>query len=232
MIEDIPRTLSKAFMSEVALNVLCQSGVQIAALPRWRQPKKQNTGRHLREPLERYIQSQLVQLFGKTATWASALRCIVVEGVKYECAGGKSVGNSFIGYLTSSKPEEYVVGRIKKILQVKVEGVSEYTIFVVDRYKPTPRGFNAYLWNRVLAHRALGMLTVGAEVEPIADVVPMERLIGHVAVNRIKGVFGKVLQTMQLSKVNELFLEPISSNPTKRISKLADEYHYRLVENF
>jgi hypothetical protein len=191
-------------MSEAALNSLRQGGIQPAALPRWKQPQKRQAMQPLREPLEKYIQSQLMKSFGQAATWALAFRRIVVEGIEYECVGGKSSGNSYIGYLTSLKPEEYVVGRIKKILRVKIEGVSECTIFIVNRYKPAPSGFNIYLWNRLLAHRALGMLVVGTEIEPAADVVSLEHLIGHVAVNRIKGAFGEALQTMQLSKVSKL----------------------------
>jgi hypothetical protein len=194
------------------LKSFSQLGVESASLPCWQENKRtqRSSRKDERVYLSREIKEQLQKLYGTVSSLASDIRETMDGDISY-CYNGKSSmsGNAKIGFISCEK-EEYHVGTIKRILKVtflgKREGaISEAIIFLVSRYQKTPGIFCSHLWENVLAHNALGITIVDNREEERVEVVPLDRVIGHVAVRRIDNRFGSALLTLQLTKVYDKF---------------------------
>jgi hypothetical protein len=193
------------------LKSLSQQGIESATLQCWH---NRNAGKPTKQDIKRVylaqdIKNQLQILYGATASWASELQEIVEDGITYRQNNATHLtGDAIIGFMASNR--EYHVGTIKKILKVNVldkcrkEGFSEVDFFLVNRYRRMPQRFHSHLWENVLSHSALGTFIVDTKEEEKAELVPLARVIGHVAVRTLTDRHGSALLTLQLTKVFNL----------------------------
>jgi hypothetical protein len=115
-----------------------------------------------------------------------------------------SIGDSNIGYLSTQGIGEsrYTVGRIEALLEVHQDrNRPSRIVLLVQRYKSPPDTMWTYLRDRLMSHNALGIRVIGNEVGFIADVVPFEDVVGHVAVLPVEPLMTGMPLTIQLSKV-------------------------------
>jgi hypothetical protein len=140
-----------------------------------------------------------------TAIWAASSNRVVTGQMTYETGStNKASGNTHIGFIAQGHPDRYCIGRIASILKVKAQRNNcEVLVFVVERFKPSPAGLNVNIWERFLAHQALGLHICSTETEVEREVVPFTQVIGHVAVNRLESTYGPILQTLQLTNVGQ-----------------------------
>lgn len=200
---DIPGILSRSFTSRAIMGALYQQGLHSALCSRWGYSKKPPQKREKRVALDTRIKLQIESLFGPTASIASSLSELTLEGVKYQCAPKEGHNcDANIGYLTWQTPNIYIVGRIQQILKVKTGDIGrEETVLIVRRYRDAPARFSTQCWDEIFGHRILGLRVVGEGIHDAVDVVPMSHLIGHIAIGHIKRAYGVALITLQLTKV-------------------------------
>jgi hypothetical protein len=201
-LDDMSTTVSKAFNSGATLKALVRYGVTTAGIPRYSAIARRSRKPMPEIALSARLLSQIGNICGNTAIWATSMNHCTIKGIKYACSRtGWSVGNANIGFMTSCGLRCYAVGRIVQILKVRTSRDTSSTrlVFVVTRHVEPPVGFDIHIWRTVLSHPALGIQVVGTEVDPSPEIIPLEDIIGHVAVKLVKGIYGEALVTVQLT---------------------------------
>ena len=169
-----------------------------AALPRWSDIHQKKDRAFKQVPIPDAVLSQLRTSYGLVAEWANSLTEYTVRDATYRCKPG---GDANIGYITKGVVSEYVVGKIDEILDVKIEGGQQSrAVFLVRRHEAATNSFFEFVGDAV-AHRALGLLVVSRKTHDVLDMVTMDQLIGHIAVNELSEDYGGLIFTIQLTKV-------------------------------
>jgi hypothetical protein len=160
-------------------------------------------------PIDPDLLARIIKIVGPIASYASEHSIHSVGEIRY-CVYDKHVGNSYIGYIGGSIEEgyRYQVGNIARILEVKQgRDKASKTIFLVRRNKTAPDTIATFLQNQVFSHKVLGLLIVSEEKEEDEDIVPVEQVVGHVAVcSSVRDSKVVVLLTIQLSRVRQIYL--------------------------
>jgi hypothetical protein len=195
--------MSTNFNDRTLLQKLSSQGVLTASLPRWQSYRQKRSKTAASQPLEGCLLSDIVHVVGPIASYAPFLPEVSVNGIKYSIVT-RHAGNANVGYiLTDQSKVTYHVGVIHKILEVKC-GRQEpsKTVFQIERYRPTFNTLWTFVRDIVLSHGALGIHLVSAGTEAKMDIVLLEQIIGHVAVNKFY-IEGKAINmTIQLSTVS------------------------------
>jgi hypothetical protein len=173
-----------------------------ASLPRWTIGTRVRRRKNKNEPLEEPVRAKISRVVGPISSYVSHLREFSIGRTKYNVQD-KHVGNANVGYvLVDENREKYHVGIIHKIMEVKCGRHSPpRIIFQIQRYKEAPNTMWTFITDKVLFHSILGIRIVGSEVEDNFDIVALEQIVGHVAVNSFHHEGKRIQITIQLSEV-------------------------------
>lgn len=188
------------------LKSLTQQGIEPASLPRWKQPQPKRKIQSTRVYLKKSHLEHLKSIYGELAVWATSVPETVHDDVLFRCSDTHSVGDTFVGFITS-QTKEYRIGKIKQILVIKpqptrdTKSSTEVAVFLVAVYRKAPKMFQSHLLDEVIKHNAIRMLIVSTDEEEEDEIVTLDKVIGHVAIRGLGYPHEKALMTLQLTTV-------------------------------